>query len=607
MQLLKQSTASTVYVGPVLDSAGAAVTTAALGDFRLVKNGTAATLTGATVTHDANGYYTVALTTTNTDTTGRLTLAVGNTAMSMSTHRFSVLLASVYDALITNATNATGGLPTATGAIAGLAGTIATTTNITAATGVVLSGVTHTGAVIPTVSTVTNGVTVTTNNDKTGYTASTVSDKTGYSLLATTGLGNQTANITGNLSGSVGSVTGAVGSVTAAVAVSDKTGFKLASDGLALVTAWTVGITGNITGNLSGSVGSVTGLTASNLDAAVSSRLAPTVSGRTLDVTATGAAGIDWGNVENQSASVGLSDTYMNNVTSVDQTDLVIQLAAGALGPGAIDTDIKNAVWNGLPSSGYTNGSFGDRILISTSDQREVAITGSNHVAADIHELQPAVITAADFATGAIDANALAADAATEIATAVAATQALSRLDSMIESDGAGQFRFDTIALSMGAGGAGGTDWTANERTAIRSILGFDSSGTVSLPTVGVMDAVKDKTDLITSGSISVIEDRVNNDTITMQYNESTTATVNLDENTTSATLQFVVSRPDGTDILTIPNGSITRTSTSFTVTITTAVTATLGQYLWSLRDITGASNRVITKGVLTVQNAASA
>lgn len=42
-------------------------------------------------------------------------------------------------------------------------------------------------------------------------TAGTVSDKTGYSLTATTGLGNQTANITGNLSGSVGSVTGNVG------------------------------------------------------------------------------------------------------------------------------------------------------------------------------------------------------------------------------------------------------------------------------------------------------------------------------------------------------------------------------------------------------------
>lgn len=41
--------------------------------------------------------------------------------------------------------------------------------------------------------------------------------KTGYTLTVTTGLGNQTADITGNLSGSVGSVTGAVGSVTGAV------------------------------------------------------------------------------------------------------------------------------------------------------------------------------------------------------------------------------------------------------------------------------------------------------------------------------------------------------------------------------------------------------
>jgi hypothetical protein len=37
--------------------------------------------------------------------------------------------------------------------------------------------------------------------------------------------------------------------------------------------------------------------------------LRPTTAGRTLDVTATGAAGIDWGNVENQSTAVDLSAT----------------------------------------------------------------------------------------------------------------------------------------------------------------------------------------------------------------------------------------------------------------------------------------------------------
>lgn len=41
--------------------------------------------------------------------------------------------------------------------------------------------------------------------------------KTGYSLTATTGLGNQTADITGSLSGSVGSVTGAVSLTAGAV------------------------------------------------------------------------------------------------------------------------------------------------------------------------------------------------------------------------------------------------------------------------------------------------------------------------------------------------------------------------------------------------------
>ncbi len=108
---------------------------------------------------------------------------------------------------------------------------LATPTNITAATGIVLSGVTHTGAVIPTVTTTTTATNLTnlpaiTANWLTaaGIAAGALDGKgnwnigkTGYTLTATTGLGNQTADITGSLSGSVGSVTGAVGSVTGAV------------------------------------------------------------------------------------------------------------------------------------------------------------------------------------------------------------------------------------------------------------------------------------------------------------------------------------------------------------------------------------------------------
>ena len=180
--------------------------------------------------------------------------------------------------------------------------------------------------------------------------------------------------------------------------VGDKEGYKLASDGLALVTAWTVGITGNLTGNVTGSVGSISGVTFP-------------------------------ANFSNLNITVGGS--------------------IAELGPNSIPEDA--------------------------------------------------------FVSGALSARALAADAATEIATAVSGIQVLSRLDSMIESDGAGQFRFDTIALEMapagGGGGGGGTDWTANERTAIRAILGVPTSGTTPTdPSSGILDEIRDKTALLSNG-----------------------------------------------------------------------------------------------------------
>jgi carbon monoxide dehydrogenase subunit G len=324
MKGLKQSTVATVNVGPVLDSNGAAVTNAVVGDFRLAKNGTVATLSGATVTHDANGYYLIALTTGNTDTTGRLVLTSGNTAHSMASHHWSVLPASVFDALYINATNSTGGLATATGTITALVGAVSTLT------------------------------------------------------------------------------------------------------------------AGGVRTELATELG--------RIDATIGSRATQ---------------------------------------TSVDATPA--------------------AVWNSLTTATWVTDSFGKHILISSNNNRSVQVTGagSGHIAADIHALQAGVITSAAFSANWLTAAGLAADAATEIATAVAATQALSRLDSMIESDGAGQFRFDTIALEMApaGGGGGGTDWTANERTAIRSILGIPTSGTTPTdPSSGILDEIRDKTALITAG-----------------------------------------------------------------------------------------------------------
>ena len=78
---------------------------------------------------------------------------------------------------------------------------------------------------------------------------------------------------------------------------------------------------------------------------------------------------------------------------------------------------VVDGVWNALLSSYTTNGSFGARIMRtdSASAGNGAKVTGAGHVAADIHELQPQVIGATHFAAGAIDANALAADAVTEV------------------------------------------------------------------------------------------------------------------------------------------------------------------------------------------------
>jgi hypothetical protein len=253
--------------------------------------------------------------------------------------------------------------------------------------------------------------------------------------------------------------------------VSDKTGFSLASDGLALVTAWTVGITGNITGSVTGSVGSVvTGVTVS--DKTGFSLLAGTGLGA-------------------QNGSVAL-------VTKVEE------LGASALTANGAGDAIETYVWGALLANNTIANSFGARIIRSLNSNNTVQISGggSNHIFAVLHDAEPNSIPEDAFVDGALSARALAADAATEIANVVAGIQVLSWLDSMIEDDGAGQKRFDSVAVSLaGGGGGGGTDWTANERTAIRAIFGIPISGTTPTdPSSGILDAIRDQTALLTSG-----------------------------------------------------------------------------------------------------------
>ncbi len=185
-------------------------------------------------------------------------------------------------------------------------------------------------------------------------TAGTVSDKTGYSLTATTGLGNQTTNITGNLSGSVGSVTGAVGSVTGAVGSVGSGGITSASFATGAITA-----------------------TAIAADAIGASELAADAA------TEIGTA------VWTTASRTLTANTNLNDPTSAA---------------------IADAVWDEARSGHTSAGSFG-----------EGAASVQGNVTGSVGSVGTGGITAASFGAGAVNATALAADAGTEIANAVAA------------------------------------------------------------------------------------------------------------------------------------------------------------------------------------------
>jgi hypothetical protein len=404
----------------------------------------------------------------------------------MGTHRYTVLLPSVFDAIVTNATNTTGGLPTATGTISALAGAVSTLT----AGGVRTELATELGRIDATIGSRATQTSVDAIDDFIDTEVAAIKDKTDLIVAFPTNFSN-------------------------------------------------------------------------------------------LDITVGGAI-----------AELGVNALTAN---------------------GAVDA-IPTAVWSALTTTTWVADSFGKHILISNNNNRSVQVTGggSGHIAADIHALQAGVITSAAFSANWLTAAGLAADAATEIATAVAATQALSRLDSMIESDGAGQFRFDTIALEMApaGGGGGGTDWTANERTAIRAILGVPTSGTTPTdPTSGILDTIRDSVGAIGINVYPVsasTPERVAGTTLTFYRDESRSVSVVTDFTLTNLTLQFTVEDQDGNDVYTLNNASINRSGQTFTVPVTTAVTGGNGQYRWSMRDITGGGNSVIAMGVLTVQEAAS-
>jgi hypothetical protein len=128
------------------------------------------------------------------------------------------------------------------------------------------------------------------------------------------------------------------------------------------------------------------------LDVAVSTRLAPTVAGRTLDVTAAGNAGIDWANIENPTTAVDLSGT------DIQLADTVTALTGHTAQTGDSFARI------GVAGAGLTNINLPNQTMDIIGN-----ITGN--LSGSVGSIDTGGITAGSFAAGAIDAAAIAADA----------------------------------------------------------------------------------------------------------------------------------------------------------------------------------------------------
>jgi hypothetical protein len=121
-------------------------------------------------------------------------------------------------------------------------------------------------------------------------------------------------------------------------------------------------------------------------------------------------------------------------------------------------------------STHTVNGSYGSHVVRSANqNQNTVAITGSQHVAADIHELQTSVISADKFAANWLTAAGTAADYITELQTAIgtatnqtAIKTVTDRLSTGLVADGAvWQYTANMLELApAGGGGAGDASQT---------------------------------------------------------------------------------------------------------------------------------------------------
>lgn len=196
-------------------------------------------------------------------------------------------------------------------------------------------------------------------------------------------------------------------------------------------------------------------------------------------------------------------------ITGAGAIGLVDELGPQALAANSLDADIASQVWNFLTTGTFIDQSFGDRLLISTNNTRQVAVTGNGHVASVLHDAEPNSIPEDAFVTGALSARAIGTDAIDADALADGAiTSGVFAADSITATalaTSAGEEIADkvwdeAIATHLASGSTGealnnaggsGNPWITDIAT-----------GYTGTQAGNILNQVKAKTDLITTGTI---------------------------------------------------------------------------------------------------------
>ena len=190
-----------------------------------------------------------------------------------------------------------------------------------------------------------------------------------------------------------------------------------------------------------------------------------------------GYSGVDWGKVTAATSTVNLSGTTISTTQVVASVTNAVTVGTNndktgyslAVTPPTAAA-VADAVWDEATSGHTTAGTYGGQIVRSTNSNVTVQVTGSNHIAADVHEFQPDVLTSA-----ATDATFV-----SEVQSGLATSAALATVDGLVDllvSRSGYQMSILAGAISNAQDAAEAYSITLDGNTYSVTYSGLDASG----------------------------------------------------------------------------------------------------------------------------------